>query len=65
MKEEEFLNTILKMPNAASLIVSFIKGTLTPLERKELDAWILESEVNEVLFDELTNEENIEKTMRR
>jgi transmembrane sensor len=46
------------------LIASYIKGTITPLERKELDAWILESDQNELLFDQLTNEENIEKTMQ-
>lgn len=45
------------------LVVSYIQGTLTPLERRELDAWILSSEKNEELFDELTSEENIEKTM--
>lgn len=46
------------------LIASFIKRTLTPLERRELDAWILESDENELLFDELTSEENIEKTLQ-
>jgi transmembrane sensor len=46
------------------LIASYIKGTLTPLERKELDDWILQSEKNEILFDELTGQENIEKTMQ-
>ena len=46
------------------LIASYIKGTITPLGRKELDAWILESDQNELLFDQLTNEENIEKTMQ-
>ena len=46
------------------LIASYIKGTLTPLERKELDEWILQSEKNELLFDDLTSEENIQKTMQ-
>jgi len=46
------------------LIASYIKGTLTPLERKELDEWILQSEQNEILFDELTDEKNIEKTVQ-
>jgi hypothetical protein len=45
------------------LIASFIKGTLTPLERKELDEWIFTSDKNEQLFDELTKEENVAETM--
>jgi ferric-dicitrate binding protein FerR (iron transport regulator) len=65
MKEEGLFNyNFENAERIGYLIASFIKGTLTPLERKELDAWILESEENEVLFDDLTNEENIEKTMQ-
>jgi transmembrane sensor len=45
------------------LIASFIKGTLTPLERRELDEWILLSDENEKLFEQLTDEENIAATM--
>jgi transmembrane sensor len=45
------------------LIASFIKGTLTPLERRELDEWILQSDENEKLFEQLTDEENIAATM--
>jgi transmembrane sensor len=46
------------------LIACFIKGILTPLERRELDTWIEESEENERLFDHLISEENIEATMQ-
>jgi hypothetical protein len=45
------------------LITSFIRGTLTPLERRELDAWILQSDDNEQLFDDLTSEENRQTTL--
>jgi len=45
------------------LIASFLKGTLTRLERSELDQWILASQKNELLFDELTSPENIQKTI--
>lgn len=45
------------------LIASFLKGTLTLPERSELDQWILASEKNELLFDELTNPENIQRTL--
>lgn len=46
------------------LIACFIKGTLTPLERRELDSWIEESEENERLFDQLISEENVDATMQ-
>lgn len=64
MKEDEVFNG--EFENAERigyLIAQFIKGELTPLERKELDQWILQSEKNEILFDELTDEENVQKTM--
>lgn len=46
------------------LISRFIQRTLTAMERRELDAWLLESEENELLFDELTREENVKSTMQ-
>jgi ferric-dicitrate binding protein FerR (iron transport regulator) len=65
MKEDEvFRNDFDNAERIGYLIASFIKGTLTPLERRELDQWILASEENELLFDELTSEENIEATMK-
>jgi hypothetical protein len=46
------------------LIASFIQGTLTPRERRELDEWILSSEENELLFDNLVRDENTERAMQ-
>jgi transmembrane sensor len=62
-KDRAFYQDFDNAERVGYLIASFIKGTLSPLERKELDAWILASDKNEQLFDELTKEENIEKTM--
>jgi len=62
----EYLSSIPDFENSERigyLIASYIKGTLTSPERKELDEWILSSEENEQLFDQLTSEENIQKTM--
>lgn len=65
MKEDQALShNFENAERIGYLIASFIKRTLTPLERRELDAWILESDENELLFDELTSEENIEKTLQ-
>ena len=65
MKEEEvFKHNFENAERIGYLVASFIKGTLTPVERRELDEWILQSDKNELLFDELTSEENIQKTMQ-
>jgi ferric-dicitrate binding protein FerR (iron transport regulator) len=65
MKEEEvFQNNFDDAERIGYLVASYIKGTLTPLERRELDNWILASDENELLFDKLTSEENIESTMQ-
>lgn len=45
------------------LIACFIKGTLTAMERKELDEWILSSDENELLFDQLTTGDKRQKTL--
>jgi len=64
MKEDElFSHQFENAERIGYLIASFIKGTLTPLERKDLDDWILQSEKNELLFDQLTSEDHIQKTM--
>jgi transmembrane sensor len=64
MKEGEVFYNFENAERIGYLVASYIKGTLTPLERKELDQWILQSEKNEMLFDQLTGDENIEKTMQ-
>jgi ferric-dicitrate binding protein FerR (iron transport regulator) len=63
-KDQAFSQDFDNAERIGYLIASYIKGTLTPLERKELDGWILASEENELLFDELTSEENIQSTLQ-
>jgi len=45
----------------AYLIAGFLKQTLTEEEREELDAWILASDDNMILFEKMTDEKNIEQ----
>ena len=46
------------------LIGGFITGTLTIEERDELDAWVIESEWNMQLFEDLTADERVEDFRR-
>ena len=39
----------------AYLILLYLHGKLTAMDRKELDAWILEAYENEILFDDAIN----------
>ena len=45
----------------AYLIQNFVMQTLTPAEQKELDEWVEASDENMMLFEELTDEKNIEE----
>jgi len=45
----------------AYLIAGFLKETLTGEEKEELDAWILASEENMILFEKMTDEKNLEQ----
>src|SRR5574337_738138 len=50
-----------KAERAAYLIAGYIKQTLTPEEHDELDARVVESDDNMRLFEELTDEESLQK----
>ncbi|HUZ57818.1 MAG TPA: hypothetical protein VMU83_03450, partial [Hanamia sp.] len=47
----------------AHLIAGFIRKTLTEAEHDELDAWVESSDDNMLLFEELTDERNIEANL--
>lgn len=47
----------------AHLIAGHIRKTLTSFERKELDSWLEASEKNIQLFEELTDERNIQRAL--
>jgi transmembrane sensor len=49
----------------AYLIAGYIRKTLTVAEHDELDAWVEESDENMKLFEELTDEQNIEASLAR
>ena len=48
----------------AYLIAGFLKQTLTIVEKEELDAWILASDENMILFEKMTDETCIQKMGR-
>lgn len=55
-----------KQENAARtgyLIGGFITGTLTIEEREELDAWVLQSEDNMQLFEDMTDDQVVDRFM--
>ena len=49
----------------ARLIAGYIRESLTSLEHDELDAWIAASDKNMELFEELTDEKNIEESLQK
>src|SRR6266480_3564813 len=49
----------------AGLIVSYLRGTLTPEEHNELDEWVAGGDGNMRLFEELTDEKNLEENLRK
>lgn len=53
-----------KARRLAYLLAGFVRETLTPEEREELEEWVSESDENLELFKELTNEKNIEIGLR-
>jgi transmembrane sensor len=44
----------------AYLISAYIRGTISPTEHDELDAWVEESDENMLVFEELTDEKKLE-----
>jgi transmembrane sensor len=48
----------------AQLISGYIQGRLNPKEHDELDEWVGASDENMKLFEELTDEKNIESTLQ-
>lgn len=63
MKEELFKNMNENAYRIAYLIAGFIRKTLTEAEHDELDAWVESSDENMLLFEELTDEKNIEANL--
>lgn len=47
----------------AQLISGFLEGRLSPADRQELDNWIAASKENLLLFEELTDEDNIASSL--
>lgn len=54
-----------KAEHITYLIAGHVRGTLTNEEADELDNWITESAENLALFENLTDEDNIEAGIRQ
>jgi transmembrane sensor len=63
MKEAGFNNMNEGAYRIAYLIAGFIRKNLTEAEHDELDAWVEASDENMILFEELTDEKNIEANL--
>jgi ferric-dicitrate binding protein FerR (iron transport regulator) len=63
MKENPLPYSDEKAYRIAYLVLGFIRKTLTEAEHDELDAWVEASDHNMLLFEELTDEKNIESNI--
>jgi hypothetical protein len=63
IEEDEILSVedLIKGQHIAYLIDHYLKEQLSSMEKQELDSWIVESEHNLRLFEELTSEGNLIK----
>jgi transmembrane sensor len=63
MKENGLSYSDEKAYRVAYLVAGYIRKTLTEAEHDELDAWVEASDHNMLLFEELTDEKNIEANL--
>ncbi|MGC4038394.1 MAG: FecR family protein [Chitinophagaceae bacterium] len=64
MKRDKQPKDIKSAYRVSYLMAAYLKKTITPKEQEELNAWIAEGEENRLLFEELTNSENSERTLK-
>lgn len=63
MKENPLPYSDEKAHRIAYLVLGYLRKNLTHAEHDELDAWVEESDENMLLFEELTDEKNIEANL--
>jgi transmembrane sensor len=63
MKENPYENMDKVAHRIAFLVASYIRGTISEKDHDELDAWINESDQNMKLFEDLTDEKNLEANL--
>src|ERR1051326_5410244 len=63
MKKNPYENMDQAAHRIAFLIAGYIRGTITEKDHDELDAWINESDQNMKLFEDLTDEKNLEANL--
>ena len=63
-KTQQQFDKLKREPRAGYLIGGFLNRTLTIAEEKELDVWILESEDNMQIFEDMTDEPMVDRFMK-
>lgn len=63
MKENPYANMDKGAYRIAFLIAGYIRGTITEKDHDELDDWVNASDHNMKLFEELTDEDNLEQNL--
>lgn len=63
MKENQYSNMDKEAYRIAYLIAGFIRNTITDKEHQELDDWVNATDKNMLLFEELTDEKNLEANL--
>ena len=63
MKENRYANLDKTASRTAYLIAAYIRGTISEQEHDELDDWVNASDQNMQLFEELTDEKNMEQNL--
>lgn len=63
MKENPYTNLDKGAYRIAFLIAGYIRGTITEKDHDELDEWVNENDHNMLLFEELTDEDNLEANL--
>jgi len=64
MNDQPYDNTDARAHRVAYLVAGYIRKTLTRQEHDELDAWVEANDENMRLFEELTDEKNIEANLQ-
>lgn len=67
--KNELFKSVIKMKKVNDripvLIMKYLKGLLMKEERAELEEWLNKSELNQALFDELTDEQRVKLKLQR
>ncbi|MEO5583674.1 MAG: hypothetical protein ABIR66_13370 [Saprospiraceae bacterium] len=61
--EKHSVLNVEEIKRMASLIAGYVEGVLSEKEQNELDEWIGAAKLNQQIFDDLTNPQNIGRAL--